>query len=163
MFDLIDLRGPVGASRWWYLLPGYLTVWSLVNGAWTFIDGEGLFDAFGIDVTVATTGDEFVLANSGARYLGIGAALVVGIFVVNSAAAAFTALAARLVMDVGDVVAGARTDQFDDVALGVAQSAALFLIPSTISIVWLVRTRQTAERAGRGAPGDGGVRRDQLV
>ena len=68
--------------------------------------------------------DEFVPANSGARYLGVAAALIVGVFVVDSAGAAFTALTARLVMDLGDVVAGVRTDQFDSVALGIAQSAA---------------------------------------
>ena len=139
MFALLRLPGPVRANRWWYVLPGYLTVWSLVNGAWTFIDGRGLFDVFGIDVTVATNGDEFALANSGARYLGVAAALIVGIFVVDSAAAALAALTARLVMDVGDVVAGIRTDQFDNTAVGVAQSAAMFLVPSLISIVWLWR------------------------
>ncbi|MEO1057489.1 MAG: hypothetical protein AAFY28_11300, partial [Actinomycetota bacterium] len=55
-------------------------------------------------------------------------------------AAALTALMARLVMDLGDVVAGIRTDQFDNVALGIAQSAALFFVPSLISIVWLIRS-----------------------
>lgn len=139
MLDLIDLRGRVRTSRWWYLLPGYLTVWSLVNGTWTFLDGQGLFDTFGIDITVVTPGDEFVLVNSGARYLGVAAALLVGVFVLDSAAAALTALVARLVMDVGDVIGGITTDQFDDVALGIAQSAILFLIPTTVSIVWLFR------------------------
>lgn len=139
MFDLVQLRGPKRVSRWWLVLPGYLALWSLTNGVWTFVDGQGLFDAFGIDITVATDGDEFVLANSGARYLGIAAALIVGIFVLDSAAAAVTALTARLVMDVGDVVAGIRTDQFDNVAVGLAQSAAMFLLPSIVSIVWLLR------------------------
>ena len=146
MFDLVGLDGPVRASRWWYLLPGYLTLWSVVNGTWSFVDGAGLFDAFGIDITVVTSGDEFVLANSGARYLGIAAALVVGVFLVDSAAAAMAALTARLVMDVGDVVAGIRTDQFDDVAVGVAQSAILFLVPTIVSMLWLVR----AHRSGGG-------------
>ncbi|MEM9517503.1 MAG: hypothetical protein AAGA42_21830 [Actinomycetota bacterium] len=145
MFDLIQLNGPVRASRWWYVLPGYLTLWSVTNGVWTFVDGEGLFDTFGIDITVVTTGDEFVLANSGARYLGIATALVIGVFLVNSAAAAFTALSARLVMDLGDVVAGIRSDQFDNVALGIVQSAVMFIGPCLISIAWLVR-------ATRGAP-----------
>ncbi|MEM9713793.1 MAG: hypothetical protein AAGA17_16355 [Actinomycetota bacterium] len=141
MFDLIDLGGRVRAGRWWYLLPGYLTVWSLVNGTWTFVDGEGLFDAFGIDITVVTSGDDFVLANSGARYLGVAVALLVGVFVVDSAAAAFAALSARLVMDVGDVVAGIRTDQFENVVLGLAQSTVLFFVPTVVSLVWLWRAR----------------------
>ena len=127
---------------------------------WTFVDGEGLFEAFGIEVSVATQGDEFVLANSGARYLGIAAALIVGIFVVNSAAAALTALTARLVMDVGDVVAGIRTDQFDNVGVGVAQSAAMFLAPSVISIVWLWRATPTVQE---GEPGEEGPQRQTTV
>ncbi|MEM9653252.1 MAG: hypothetical protein AAGA65_14225 [Actinomycetota bacterium] len=145
MFDLVDLSGPVRARRLWYILPGYLTVWSLINGAWTFLDGEGLFTAFGIDISVDGTGDEFVLANSGARYLGIAVALAVGVFVLNSAAAAATALLARLTMDVLDVVAALRTDQFDNVALGMVQSAILFLIPGSVSLLWLWRTT-TADR-----------------
>ena len=142
MFDLIKLDGPVGAGRWWYLLPGYLTLWSLVNGTWTFLDGEGIFDAFGIDITVVTSADEFVLANSGARYLGVAAALLVGVFLLDSAAAALAGLLARLVMDVGDVVAGLRTEQFDNIALGLVQSAVLFLIPTTVSIIWLWRAHR---------------------
>ncbi len=142
MFDLFDLRGPVLASRRWYLLPGYLTLWSLVNGTWSFLDSEGLFDAFGIDVTVVTTGDEFALANSGARYLGVAAALVVGVFLVDSAAA-MTALAARLTMDVLDLIAGVRTDQLDNVAAGIAQSAVLFLVPTIASMVWLWRANRS--------------------
>lgn len=141
MFDLIDLEGSIRARRWWYLLPGYLTLWSLVNGTWTFFDGEGLFNAFGIDITVATSGDEFVLVNSGARYFGVAAALVVGVLVLDSAAAAVTALAARLVMDVGDVIGGLATDQFDNVALGLVQSAILFFIPTVVSMVWLWRAQ----------------------
>ncbi|MEM7326847.1 MAG: hypothetical protein AAF531_27435 [Actinomycetota bacterium] len=145
MFDLVDLSGPVRARRLWYILPGYLTIWSLINGAWTFLDGEGLFTAFGIDISVDGTGDEFVLANSGARYLGIAVALAVGVFVLNSAAAAATALLARLTMDVLDVVAALRTDQFDNAALGMVQSAILFLIPGSVSLLWLWRTT-TADR-----------------
>ncbi|MEM7141330.1 MAG: hypothetical protein AAF548_09890 [Actinomycetota bacterium] len=100
MFGVLSLDGPVRASRWWYLLPGYLTLWSLANGAWSFLDGAGQFDAFGIDITVVTDGDEFVLANSGARYLGI------------------------------------------------ARSAALFLIPGGVSLVWLWRStrREDSDR-----------------
>lgn len=150
MFDPVHLRGPKRASRWWFVLPGYLALWSLTNGIWTFVDGQGLFDAFGIDTTVVTAVDEFVLANSGARYLGIAAALIVGIFVIDSVAAAVTALAARLVMDVGDVVAGIRTDQFDDIAVGLAQSAAMFLVPSIVSIVWLLRASTVASAGGDG-------------
>ncbi len=144
MFDLITTHGPVRAGRRWYLLPGYLTLWSIVNGTWTFLDGEGVFDAFGIDITVVTSGDEFVLAHSGARYLGVAAALLVGVFLVDSAAAALTALTARLVMDVGDVIAGITTDQFDNVAIGLAQSTVLFFAPTIVSIVWLVRADRRA-------------------
>lgn len=142
MLDLIDANHPIRARRWWYLLPGYLTIWSLVNGTWTFFDGEGLFDAFGIDITVMTTGDEFVLVNSGARYLGVAAALVVGVFIFDSAAAALTALTARLVMDVGDVIGGITTDQFDNIPVGLAQSTILFFAPTITSIVWLWRAQQ---------------------
>lgn len=151
MLHLDDFDGPVRARRLWYLLPGYLTVWSLVNGTWTFLDGEGLFDAFGIDITVATTGDEFVLANSGARYLGVAAALVVGIFVLDSATAALTALSARLVMDIGDVIAGVTTDQFDNIALGLAQSTVLFFAPTIGSMAWLWSAQRGHDQVGEGA------------
>lgn len=147
MFNLLDLSGPIPTSRWWYLLPGYLTIWSLVNGTWTFIDGQGLFTAFGIDITVDGAGDEFVLANSGARYLGIGAALVIGVFIIDSVAAATTALTARLTMDLLDIAAGIRTDQFDNIAVGLAQSAVLFIIPSFASLAWLWRANGTADLA----------------
>ena len=138
MFELIDWSGPVTISGWWYLLPGYLTIWSLVMGTWNFIDGAGMFARFGIDLSIETDADRFALMNSAARYLGIAAALVIGVFLVDAVAAAATALLARLTMDVLDLVAGIRARQFDNLATGVAQSTAMFLAPGLGAVVWLL-------------------------
>ncbi|MEM9564588.1 MAG: hypothetical protein AAGA93_18350 [Actinomycetota bacterium] len=138
MFDVLSWSGTVDVSGWWYLLPGYLTVWSLVMGGWNFVDGEGMFARFGIDLSIATDADRFGLKSSAARYLGIGAALVVGVFLVDAVAAAATALLARLVMDVLDLVAGVQTRQFESLATGVAQSTVMFIGPGLASLVWLL-------------------------
>lgn len=138
MFDLFSWSGTVEVSGWWYVLPGYLTVWSLVMGTWNFIDGPGMFGRFGIELSVHTDGDRFELKSSAARYLGIGIALLVGVFLVDAVAAAAVALLARLTMDVLDLVAGMQTRQFDNLVTGIAQSTAMFLAPSIVSLLWLL-------------------------
>lgn len=138
MFELIDWSGTTDVSGWWYLLPGYLTLWSLTMGAWNFVDGEGMFARFGIDLSIEHDADRFGLKSSAARYLGIAAALVVGVFLVDAVAAAATALIARLTMDVLDLVGGLQTRQFDNVPVGIAQSVTMFIAPGVISLVWLL-------------------------
>ena len=88
--------------------------------------------AAAVVLLVATLG---VVSLRGAQ---AGAARTLGVFLVDSVAAAATALTARLVMDIGDLVAGLQTRQFDNVAAGVAQSSAMFLLPGTVALVWLL-------------------------
>lgn len=127
----------------WLLPTAYLALWSLVMGGWSFVDGEGLFRAFGLDLT----GDPFVMMNSGARYLGVAAALTVAV-IWRHPVAVLTALAARFVMDLGDVVAGLATGMLDPVVTGLVQSAVLFFIPTGIGAWlawrWLGRARAAA-------------------
>lgn len=103
-------------------------------GTWSFVDGEGLFQAFGLDMT----GDPFVLMNSGARYLGIAAALVLAVLW-RHPVAVLTALTARFVMDIGDVAAGLQAGLLDPILMGLIQSAVMFLIPGLLG-VWLAFT-----------------------
>ena len=127
-----------GAARqaapmpWLWLIPAiYLAAWSTVFGIWSFVDGAGVFRAFGLEMA----GDPFVLMNSGARYLGIAAALLLALWL-RHPVAVITALAARLVMDLGDVAAGLRAGLLDPLWAGLAQSAAMFLIPGALGL-WL--------------------------
>ncbi len=138
MFDVVSWSGPVDVAAWWYLIPGYLTLWSLVMASWNFADGPGMFRRFGLELSVVTDADRFNIKSSAARYLGIAAALAIGIFAVDSVAAAATALIARLVMDVGDLVGGVQTNQFENVATGVAQSLTMFILPGVVALGWLL-------------------------
>ena len=120
---------------WLRLIPVvYLALWSVIMGGWSFVDGEGLFRTFGLDLT----GDPFVLMNSGARYLGIAAALVLAVLW-RHPVAVLTALTARFAMDTGDVVAGLQTGLLDPVVTGLIQSAVMFLIPGLLG-GWLAFT-----------------------
>ncbi len=126
--------------RWWYIAPAYLTLWSVVFSTWSLIDGEGLFDAFGIDTNNAS---EFVLLNSAARYVAIAVGMVVGIWLFRTFEAILTALLVRLSMDLLDLYSGLRADIIDNAA-GVAQAFALFLIPNSFAIgtlLWIRRRR----------------------
>ncbi|MCG8441607.1 MAG: hypothetical protein MI723_07360 [Caulobacterales bacterium] len=126
----------------------YLALWSSVFAVWSFIDGAGVFAAFGLDMG----GDPFVLQNSGARYLGIAAALWAAILVFRTKSAVLTALTARLTMDVFDVVAGARTGVIDPLLPGIAQSAAMFLIPALLGMYLAATAPQAADGAQAAQP-----------
>ena len=90
-----------------YLIPTiYLALWSIIFSIWSFIDGESVYEAFNLDLDV---GDDFVLQNSGARYLGIATSLWVSILIFRDRESLLTALSARVIMDIFDVVGGIRT------------------------------------------------------
>lgn len=118
----------------------YLALWSTVFGLWSFFDGEGLFALFGLDLT----GDPFVFANSGARYLGIAAALWAAI-IIGQPVAVYVALTGRFVMDLFDVVGGIRTGVLSPILPGLIQSAVLFFLPAALG-VWLAWRAQAAAR-----------------
>ncbi|MEM7799611.1 MAG: hypothetical protein AAF633_10510 [Chloroflexota bacterium] len=122
---------------WWYLLPAYLTLWSIGFGIWNFVDGPGMFRQFKINFAGNTPADLFIIKNSAARYLGIAVALMVGIWVLRSPAAAFTALLARLLMDVLDWVAGLQTGILKNQLTGSIQAFLMFMGPGLLSIVLL--------------------------
>ena len=122
---------------WWYLIPAYLTLWSIGFGIWNFVDGQGMFKQFQIDFQQTSAANEFVIKNSAARYLGIALALVIGIWLLSTPEAAFTALAARLLMDVLDWVAGLQTGILEKPVTGSIQSFLMFVGPNLLTIVLL--------------------------
>ena len=126
--------------RWWYLLPAYLTLWTLAFSLYSLIDGQGMMEAFGIDTGGAS---EFILLNSGGRYMALGVAMVLGIWVFRTFSATITALLARLSMDLLDLLAGLQAGVIVD-ASGVIQSFLLFLLPNLISLWLLIRFRKRA-------------------
>lgn len=125
---------------WWYLFPLYLTGWSLIFGSWNFVNGQGMFKSFGMEFEVNTPVDEFILKNSAARYLGIGAALLVGVWLIGTPSAIFTALIARLVMDILDLVSGLQTGTIGNPVTGTIQSFLMFLLPNLIAIALIFIT-----------------------
>jgi len=123
---------------WWYLFPGYLTIWSIIFGSWNFINGQAMFKAFKIEFDVSSIADAFVVKNSAARYLGIAAAMVVGIWLIGTPEAIFTALIARLVMDILDLVAGLQTGLLENRVTGTIQSFLMFLLPNLIALTLIL-------------------------
>ncbi|WP_131802802.1 hypothetical protein [Cognatiyoonia sediminum] len=73
------------------------------------------------------------MLNSAARYVAIGVAMVLGIWVFTTFGSIITALCTRLTMDLLDLFSGLQTGLITD-AVGDAQSFALFLIPNTLAI-----------------------------
>ena len=126
--------------NWWFILPAYLTLWSLGFSLYNFIDGNGMMEAFGIDTGGAS---DFIMLNSAGRYIAIAIAMVLGIWVFRTYHSILTALIARLSMDVLDLVVGLQTDIIQDFS-GVIQSFLMFLLPGIISIYFLVRFRRRA-------------------
>lgn len=126
---------PLTLPWWWYILPAYLTVWSFVFATWNFFDGAAMFKAFKIDFSITSTADAFIIKNSAARYLGITAALIVGVFLFRTPEAIVTALVARFVMDVFDLVAGLQTGLLEKPVTGIMQSVAMFLAPNAIALI----------------------------
>lgn len=123
--------------NWWFFLPAYLTLWTVGFSAYSFIDGNGMMEAFGINTGGAS---DFIMLNSAGRYIALAVAMVLGIWVFRSFSAIMTALLARLAMDVLDLVAGLQAGVITDIT-GVFQSFMMFLLPNLISIWLLIRFR----------------------
>ena len=49
---------------WWFILPAYLTLWSVAFSTWNLLDPNGMMASFGIDTGGAT---DFIMLNSAAR------------------------------------------------------------------------------------------------
>jgi len=122
---------------WWYILPAYLTLWSVGFSLWNLADGEGMMKAFGIDTGGAST---FIMLNSASRYVAIAVGMIVGIWILRTYSAILTALIIRLTMDILDLYSGVQADIIQD-ATGVLQSLLMFLIPNIVSIWLLIRQR----------------------
>lgn len=126
--------------RWWFILPAYLTLWTIVFSLYSLLDGRGMMEAFGIDTGGASA---FVLLNSAGRYLALAGGMILGIWMLRTFSAILTALVARLSMDILDLWAGIQTGIIFD-AGGILQSFLMFLLPNFISIWLLFRYRGKA-------------------
>ena len=58
---------------WWFILPAYLTLWSVAFSTWNLLDPNGMMASFGIDTGGAT---DFIMLNSAARYIAISIAMI---------------------------------------------------------------------------------------
>ncbi len=125
---------------WWYILPAYLTLWTLIFSIYSLIDGQGLMESFGIDTGGAS---EFILLNSGGRYLALAVAMILGILVFRTFSSTITALLARLAMDLLDLWAGLQAGVIADTS-GVIQSFLMFLLPNFISLWFIIRFKNRA-------------------
>lgn len=128
---------------WWYIAPTYLTLWTLCFSLWSYIDGNGMMDAFGVDTGGASA---FIMLNSAARYIAISVAMILGIWVFRTLASIITALVTRFVMDILDLLAGVQTGLITD-GLGIVQSFLMFLSPNLFALasLWLL-TRRRVDR-----------------
>jgi len=124
---------------WWYLLPGYLTLWTVFFSIWSLLDGYGMMEAFQVDTGGAS---EFVMLNSAARYFAIAVAMILGIWVFGTYQSILTALLTRFTMDMLDLYAGWQTGLVQD-PVGVAQSLLMFLLPNLIAMVWLIKAGES--------------------
>lgn len=120
-------------SLWWYIAPAYLTLWTLCFSLWNLLDGNGMMAPFGVETGGASP---FIMLNSAARYIAIGVAMIVGIWVFRTFESIITALLARLIMDVLDLAAGLITGLITD-GFGIAQSFGLFIGPNLFALVSL--------------------------
>ena len=121
---------------WWYILPAYLTLWSIGFSIWNLLDAEGMMTSFGIDTGGATP---FILLNSASRYVAIALGMVVGIWIFRTFHSILTVLIIRLAMDLLDLYSGLQADVIEG-AGGILQSALMFLLPNLISILLLIRS-----------------------
>ncbi|NET31438.1 MAG: hypothetical protein F6K19_05480 [Cyanothece sp. SIO1E1] len=136
----IKAENVFSVPRWWYILPAYLTLWTLAFSIYSLIDGQGMMEAFGIDTGGAS---EFILLNSGGRYFALAVAMILGIWVFRTFSSTIVALLARLSMDLLDLWAGLQAGVIAD-ASGVIQSFLMFLLPNFISLWFLVRFKNRA-------------------
>lgn len=128
---------------WWYILPAYLTLWTVAFSLWNLTDGNGMMEAFGVDTGGASP---FIMLNSAGRYVSIAIAMVLGIWVFKTFHTILLAIIVRLVMDVLDLGIGLQTGLIDGV-VGVIQSFLMFLIPNIISILLLFRFQKTQQES----------------
>lgn len=120
---------------WWFILPAYLTLWTIGFSIYNLLDGNGMMRAFGIDTGGAS---DFIMMNSGGRYVALALAMFLGIWIFKTYRAMLVVLLARLAMDILDLYAGLRTGIIMDTT-GVVQSILMFLLPNLISIALLIR------------------------
>lgn len=136
----IKAENAFSVPRWWYILPAYLTLWTLAFSIYSLIDGQSMMEAFGIDTGGAS---EFILLNSGGRYFALAVAMILGIWVFRTFSSTIVTLLARLSMDLLDLWAGLQAGVIAD-ASGVIQSFLMFLLPNLISLWFLVRFKNRA-------------------
>ena len=125
---------------WWFIIPAYHTLWTVGFSIYSFADGNGMMQAFGIDTGGAS---DFIMLNSAGRYLALAAAMILGIWIYRSYYSILTALLARFVMDIFDLIAGLQAGIITN-AGGIVQSMLMFLVPNLVAIVLLVRLRRRA-------------------
>ena len=126
--------------KWWVIFPAYLTLWTVGFSLYSYIDGNGMMEAFGIDTGGAS---DFIMLNSAGRYLALAVAMVVGIWIFRTFHSILTALLARLSMDIMDLVAGIQVGVISDFS-GVLQSFLMFLLPNLIAIWFLQKATKKA-------------------
>ena len=120
---------------WWFILPAYLTLWSVAFSAWNLLDPNGMMESFGIDTGGAS---DFIMLNSAARYVAISVAMILGIWWFRTYYSILTSLFARLTMDLLDLYAGIQADIIQDFT-GVLQSFLMFLLPNLITMFLLMK------------------------
>jgi len=120
---------------WWYILPAYLTLWTIGFSLYNYIDGNGMMEAFQIDTSGAS---DFIMLNSAGRYIAIGIGMLLGIWIFRTYYSILTALLIRLSMDIMDILAGLQSGVVTNAA-GVIQAFLMFIIPNLISIYLLWR------------------------
>ena len=120
---------------WWYILPGYLTLWTIAFSLWNLMDGTGMMEAFGIDTGGAS---DFIMLNSASRYVAIAIGMIVGIWIFKTYHSILTALVVRLSMDILDLYSGIQADIIQN-ATGIVQSFLMFLLPNVLAIITLNR------------------------
>ena len=120
---------------WWFILPAYLTLWTIGFSLYNLVDGNGMMKAFGIETGGAS---DFIMLNSAGRYLALAVVMLLGIWVFRTYRTILIALATRLAMDILDLVAGLKTGVISD-STEVVQSFLMFLLPNLISIFLLAR------------------------
>ena len=131
----------INLKWWWYILPAYLTLWSVSFSLWNLLDGNGMMEAFQVDTGGAS---DFIMLNSASRYVAIGLGMVIGIWIFKTFHSILLALLIRFIMDLLDLLSGLQTGIIEGAA-GVSQSFLMFLFPNLISILLLVRSRSKTD------------------
>ena len=125
----------IKVPKWWYILPSYLTFWTVAFSLYNIIDGNGMMETFKIDTGGAS---EFIMLNSAGRYMALGVAMILGVWVFRTYHAILTVLIARLTMDLVDLAAGLQTGIIEDLS-GILQSFFMFILPNLLTLFLLVR------------------------